>query len=632
MPEIDEATAALFSVLKKDLGDNLYQGDDLNMGSVAKYCIPSGIPELDVWLGAKGGYPGGKIIEFYGKPMCLAGDTFVNYHVRDETGKVQNAKGGSIEHLYRRFHRKQEGRGAYQRPETERSYFTAPSVREDGTVVHNKVMNVMNNGRKECFEVTTSLGFKIKATAEHKFHIGDKYVKLTDLRVGDELLVHNNTIIGTGDTVQSETSRKGRKYVYVQNHPFARTKLVNSKYEYKVLSKARATLEAYNNDLSLEEYIDRLNKSDDFTGLKFIPKEQHVHHVDEDFSNDDPANLVAMSPSEHIKLHGSSIRFEAVHDKIVSIESVGIHNVYDLKMETPYHNYVANKFVVSNCGKTTAALHAAAECQKRGGTVMFIDTEHSFDPKRAREVGVNPEKVLKVEVETLEDVYETIRTTLEGLKKIDHDAPFLFIVDSVNGTPTKSDLDGDLNTHERVGFEAKQIKRGTRQINTDIKSFDMPPTIIFINHAVTKIGAMAFAKQTDSGGGLGIKFYASVRVEFVGSGWETEKSSKVRIGQKIKIEIIKLKGASVEWPKFEVTLRNDSGFDKVDSLLTAMIATKYASRPAKAKVITLIGRENEEIKTTEWRDWIGNQGGYDKVYTQWREWATSKNIIKPWGS
>ena len=913
----------IFGLIKKDLGeDKVWRGDDLSLNSIPKHCIPSGIPELDLYLGEKGGLPSGKVIEFYGKPCCTAASTHINYHVRNAKGETQNVKGGTIERLYRRFHRIEGGKqGAYQRPQTIDSYFTAPSMREDNTIVHNRIIDVVKTGRKECFAVKTLSGEEIHATLDHKFHDGLGYLKLSDLSVGDSILVHNNTVKGKGCTIQPEASTKLRLYMYVQDHPTARIKVVDKKYKYKVLSLARAVVEADMNNLTLAEYKDRLNKSDfegmkfvpkemhihhidenyrnddrdnlvalshgdhtrihapkikfeavfdkiisiisigeqdtydlkmetpyhnyvanrfvvsnsgkttaalqaaaewqkrggvvmfidsehsfdtlrtrqigvnpeevivvpvysveevfntinatidsyftapsmredntivhnriidvvktgrkecfavktlsgeeihatldhkfhdglgylklsdlsvgdsilvhnntvkgkgctiqpeastklrlymyvqdhptarikvvdkkykykvlslaravveadmnnltlaeykdrlnksDFEGMKFVPKEMHIHHIDENYRNDDRDNLVALSHGDHTRIHAPKIKFEAVFDKIISIISIGEQDTYDLKMETPYHNYVANRFVVSNSGKTTAALQAAAEWQKRGGVVMFIDSEHSFDTLRTRQIGVNPEEVIVVPVYSVEEVFNTINATLDTLKASSFEAPYLFIVDSANGVPTEKDAESDMTDNVQVGFEARQIKRGVRIANAKLDTVPCQPTIIFINHAIAKIGG--FGKQSEAGGGQGIKFYAAVRLEFVHLGYDKNKDE--RVGQKVKINIEKLKGGQITFPSFNVILRNKDGFDKFTSLRDAMIATGFAKRPKGSQIITLLpGTEYEaQIKTKEWEEWLINrEGGYDGTYLTWRRWAISNGILKVWG-
>jgi len=284
-------------------------------------------------------------------------------------------------------------------------------------------------------------------------------------------------------------------------------------------------------------------------------------------------------------------------------------------------------------GKTTAALHAAVEWQKRGGTVMFIDTEMSFDPARARKIGVNPDvNFIRSAASTVEEIFGQILGTMDILETSNYQEPFLFIVDSVNGVPTKDDDDRDIADNSRVGHEAKQIRRGIRKVNPHLDSLDCRPSVIFINHAVTKIGT-SFGKQSDSGGGHGIKFYASVRLEFAHLGFTKDKSGR-RIGQKVKINIEKLKGGEIEFPGFDAELTNAHGFDRWAGLKEAMIATGFAYLPKGGRAITLLkGTEHEtQVGTTVFREWVEQQpGGYNGVYGAWRKWAISQGSIKPWG-
>lgn len=285
------------------------------------------------------------------------------------------------------------------------------------------------------------------------------------------------------------------------------------------------------------------------------------------------------------------------------------------------------------CGKTTAALHAAVEWQHRGGTVMFIDTEMSFDPARARKIGVNPDvNFIRSAASTVEEIFEQILGTMDILEASNYQEPFLFIVDSVNGVPTKADAERDIQENERVGLEAKQIKRGIRKVNPGLDRLDCRPTVIFINHAVSKIGG--FGKKSDSGGGHGIKFYASVRLEFAHMGLTTDKKEGRRLGQKIKISIEKLKGGEIEFSGFDAELTNAHGFDKWKGLKEAMVATGFAYLPKGGKVITILKDTAHEaqVGTTTFAEWVEQQpGGYNAVYAAWRKWSISQGIIKPWG-
>lgn len=281
-------------------------------------------------------------------------------------------------------------------------------------------------------------------------------------------------------------------------------------------------------------------------------------------------------------------------------------------------------------GKSTAAMQAGAEWQKKGGVVIIIDTERGFLPQRAAQLGMNPSKIIKYEPETVEGVFAAIDDAIEKLEKVKWSEPVLIIVDSITGVPTNADVEGDMKDSDRPGFEAKQIKRGVRRLNALIDSYECKPTIIFINHAIAKIGAM-FGKKSESGGGHGIKFFSTVRVCFtaVGSLREGSKEDSRRVGQKVQLEIEKLRGASLEYPRFNVELKNDGGFDQVEGLKMAMLATSYADKPENSKTITF--HDGCQIRTTDYEEWVKQSGGYDAVYLTWRKWCVEKAILSPWG-
>lgn len=281
-------------------------------------------------------------------------------------------------------------------------------------------------------------------------------------------------------------------------------------------------------------------------------------------------------------------------------------------------------------GKSTAAMQAGAEWQKRGGVVIFIDTERGWLPQRARQLGMVPERVIKYEPETVEGIFSCIDDAIDKLEKVKWDKPVLIIVDSITGVPTDADVEGNMEASERPGYEAKQIKRGVRRLNALIDGYECKPTIIFITHAFEKIG-VTFGKKSASGGGHGIKFFATVRVCFtaVGSLREGSKEDAKRVGQKIAIEIEKLRGASLEYPKFNVELKNEGGFDQIEGLKMAMLATSYADKPEHSKTITFY--DGLQIRTTDFDEWVDQCGGYDAVYLTWRKWATEKAILSPWG-
>ena len=293
-----------------------------------------------------------------GPQGCLAGDTFIRYEIRSEDGKRSNHKGGPISRLYQRFNgKRQKTSGASWR--TDVRYYV-PSINDDGYVVQNEVGAVVYSGEKECFEVSVTGGEKIVTTSDHEFYVGDKYLPLASLKVGDSVYVHRN-VKCHGKMVNRQNRRA---YLFVKNHPVAGTKVVEGKYEYKRLARSRAVMEAKMNGLSLEAYIERLN-TNKLDGLTFLSRDQHVHHVDENFLNDDPANLIVLVGYDHNHAHAveklNNLRCVVVEDTITSIKPVGKRKTYDIKMKGPYNNVVANGVVVHNCGKTELAVWFTAK-------------------------------------------------------------------------------------------------------------------------------------------------------------------------------------------------------------------------------------------------------------------------------
>lgn len=333
--------------------------------------IPFDSPML-TWA-TMGGCPIGHFCRWYGPEGCLDADTFLQYNLRTADGRVQNSKGGTIERLYERFNgimvrnypegfcnncgdptqrkrvfcsRECSAARKVRKP-SDGTKFTLPSINDEGYIVHNEVIGVVKTGTKECFEVETVTGRIIRATEDHKFYVGDGYLPLSEISEGSLVFIHDN-IPDTG-----KQPRIHRKQTTVKHHPWGQHKEING-YDYKQLYVSRLVVEANMNGLSYEDYKDRLNAGF-LAGLVFLSPDQHVHHVDEDVRNNQLSNLVVMWADEHNRHHAignNKLSFIAVEDEILSINSVGTKNTYDVQMANPFNNYVADGFVVHNSGKS----------------------------------------------------------------------------------------------------------------------------------------------------------------------------------------------------------------------------------------------------------------------------------------
>ena len=400
--------------------------------------ISTQLPSLDYGVLECGGVPRGRIVEVYGPESCLDSNTHIHYTI-NKNGKRINHKGGTIKKLYERFHKI----NTHHLATNENVSFTAPCVNEEGRIFHNKIMDVVFTGRKPVYKITTKKGHTINATAEHKFFNGDKWIPLADLSSGDVLMIHDKTPF----TCEYPDRINRQWYVFVKNHKVAGIKEIFDKktgntYVYHRLVKSRAVVEANMNGLSYEAYIERLNQGD-IDDLAALPRDWHVHHVDEDCTNDNISNLVILNPTEHGRLHAidrhNNLRYIIVEDIVESIAYVDYTDTYDVKMLSPFNNYIANNFVVHNSGKTTFCLHlVACEQQTTDNIVAYVDAEHALDINYAAKLGVNVNELLIAQPDSGEQALETVEALVES--KI----VSLIIIDSVAALVPRAELEGEM--------------------------------------------------------------------------------------------------------------------------------------------------------------------------------------------
>src|SRR5271154_2159164 len=152
-------------------------------------------------------------------------------------------------------------------------------------------------------------------------------------------------------------------------------------------------------------------------------------------------------------------------------------------------------------GKTTLALHAIAEAQKRGGTCAFIDAEHALDPLYARKLGVDVDNLLISQPDYAEQALE-ITSALIISGSID-----VLVVDSVAALVPKAELDGEMGD-SHMGVQARLMSQAMRKLTGSVSKSNT--CLIFINQIREKIGVM-FGNPETTTGGRALKFYSSVR-------------------------------------------------------------------------------------------------------------------------
>ena len=182
-------------------------------------------------------------------------------------------------------------------------------------------------------------------------------------------------------------------------------------------------------------------------------------------------------------------------------------------------------------GKTTVALHAVAEVQKRGGIAGFIDAEHALDPVYARNIGVDIDNLYISQPDNGEQALEITETMVRS------GAIDIVIVDSVAALVPKAEIDGDMGD-SHVGLQARLMSQALRKLTAIISKSNC--VVIFINQLREKVGVM-FGNPETTTGGRALKFYSSIRLDV--RRVETLKQGGEMVGNHTRIKVVKNKVA-----------------------------------------------------------------------------------------
>ncbi|RMG98791.1 MAG: recombinase RecA [Deltaproteobacteria bacterium] len=180
-------------------------------------------------------------------------------------------------------------------------------------------------------------------------------------------------------------------------------------------------------------------------------------------------------------------------------------------------------------GKTTLALHAVAEAQRRGGVCAFIDAEHALDVSYARKIGVRTDDLLVSQPDYGEQALE-ICDMLVRSGAID-----IIVVDSVAALTPKAELEGEMGD-SHVGLQARLMSQALRKLTGSVSR--SRTIVIFINQLRMKIGVMFGSPETTTGGNA-LKFYSSIRLDIRRIG--AIKTTDAVVGNRTRVKVVKNK-------------------------------------------------------------------------------------------
>ena len=219
-------------------------------------------------------------------------------------------------------------------------------------------------------------------------------------------------------------------------------------------------------------------------------------------------------------------------------------------------------------GKSLLVSHVVAETQKKGGLAVYIDTESASSAEFMSAIGIDLKTMLYVPLETIEEIFETIETIVEQVRKSNKERLVTIIVDSVMGASTKIEMAAEYDKDGYATSKSIILSKAMRKVTNWIARENI--CLIFTNQLRTKLG-VSFGDQWTTSGGKAIPFHASVRLRLKNTGMIKAKINGVEqvVGSKTEVHVVKNRMGPPH-RKVNYDIYYDSGIDNYGGWLEIM--------------------------------------------------------------
>jgi recombination protein RecA len=221
-------------------------------------------------------------------------------------------------------------------------------------------------------------------------------------------------------------------------------------------------------------------------------------------------------------------------------------------------------------GKSLLAAHTLAETQKKGGLAVYIDTESATSAEFLTAIGVDLKSMLYVPIETVEEIFETIETIVENVRKSEKDRLVTIVVDSIMGASTKIEMAAEYDKDGYATSKSIILSKAMRKVTNWIARERI--CLIFTNQLRTKLG-VSFGDPWTTAGGKALPFHASVRLRLKSMGQikvpKTSNTQEQVVGIKTRVTIVKNR-LGPPHRKIDYDIYFDSGIDNYGGWLNIM--------------------------------------------------------------